>query len=694
MSTNVVVTGADEEAVADAAAGLADAAPEFVVQTTDPSSPVPDDVDCVVRVVADDEAPEPTPEWAATVPVVAFGPTDAGTARAVFRTWGCEYVQRAGESGFAVLADRVAAVAAGRVGNADGFEATARSDAAPLSNPGTRHRRLVTRLQAISRDLMQAPSRESVAGVVVRGVETLLGHDLNVVRLYDPEAQVLEPVAVSDAVAERMSERPVYGLDDGHAGRVFASGEPAVYDDVRTAEDGHEREPVRSAMYFPVGVHGTLSVGSDEVGAFDAVDRQIAALLATNAAAACNRARREQEVRETRERIATILERIEGLVQDTVEVLVEARTREEVERDVCAQFVAADPYVFAWLSRPDVREETLVAREWAGIDDLDVAEEAVPIAGDGPGAAAFSSGDSQVVDLAAVDDDAEEWLGAAREAGVRSAMAIPLEYTDASYGVLYVCADRTDAFDEREQVVLESLGRAVANAVNAIESGRILSANRVVELEFTVDDRDLLFGRLSDATGARVASAGTVSQEDGSLRVYLTTTGAAGDAVQEALEADPAVAAVTRVAEHDGESLFDVTVTESLVATLVDHGAVPKRIESERGVVRYAVELPYETEAREVFGLVADRYDNTDLVGYHEHERPVRTQQEFRAALAERFTDRQETALRSAYLGGFFEWPREVDGDELARGMDISRPTYHQHLRAAQQKVFEELFDP
>jgi len=26
--------------------------------------------------------------------------------------------------------------------------------------------------------------------------------------------------------------------------------------------------------------------------------------------------------------------------------------------------------------------------------------------------------------------------------------------------------------------------------------------------------------------------------------------------------------------------------------------------------------------------------------------------------------------------------------------MDISRPTYHQHLRAAQQKVFQELFDP
>ena len=132
---------------------------------------------------------------------------------------------------------------------------------------------------------------------------------------------------------------------------------------------------------------------------------------------------------------------------------------------------------------------------------------------------------------------------------------------------------------------------------------------------------------------------------------------------------------------------------ESLLATLVDHGTVPREITAENGDARYTIELPYEGDAREVFSLVEDNYDGTDLVGYHEHERPVQTQQEFRASLSERFTDRQETALRTAYLGGFFNWPREVDGDALATAMDISRPTYHQHLRAAQQKVYEELFE-
>jgi PAS domain S-box-containing protein len=552
----------------------------------------------------------------------------------------------------------------------------------------------ITQLQQISRDLMQAPSRESVADVAASAVERVLGYSMAAVRLYDAETQQLHPVAVTDAVAERMGERPTYSIDEGNPGRVFASGEPAVYDDVRTAAGEADLGPVRAAMYIPIGVHGTLSIGAETVGAFDEVDRQVAALLATNAAAACNRARREQEVRQARERIETILDRIEGLVQDAVEVLVEARTREDVERGICEQLAAADPYVFAWLARPDIRLERLRAAEWAGDAAIDVDDHTVSLDSATTGAAVHRTGDSLVRTIDELEADGQEWVAQSSAAGVEAVMAIPLQYTDSSYGVLYVCADREDAFDRREQVVLDSIGRAVANAINAIESGRILSADQVIELEFTVHDDDLFFGRLSASTDGTVRTTGTVSQEDGGIRVYLSVAAADAEGLLETIQADEDVAAASLVADHEGEALFDVTLTGSLVEVLVDHGAVPTGIESENGVVRYTIELPYEAEARELFTIVEDRYDATDLVGYHEHERPVRTQQEFRAALAERFTDRQQTALQSAYLGGFFEWPREVDGDELADGMDISRPTYHQHLRAAQQKVFEELFDP
>ena len=552
-----------------------------------------------------------------------------------------------------------------------------------------RREQLLSSLQETSRSLMQAPSRAEVAQIVADATERVLGLDMATVRLYDAGEQVLRPTATTDAVRERLGERPVYGLDEGQAGRVFASGESAAYSDTHELDDGGQT--VGSGLYVPIGVHGTLSVLSTDPDAFDDIDRQVVALLATNAAAACNRAKREQEVRETRERIATILERINGLIQNTVEVLVEATTREAVEAGVCEQLAATAPYTFAWIGRPGVRGGDIEAREWAGDAPIKMDGVSLAMADDTPGTAALTDGTTErITDLGRVDD---EWAQSAHAAGVESLMAVPLSYTDSTYGVLYVCSDRADAFDDREQVVLEALGRAVANAINAIESGKILSADKVIELEFTVNDRDLLVSRVSGATDAKLTSAGVVTQDDGSLRLYLTADGGDSDDVLDALAGADSVRSVTRVAEYEGSALFDVTVGESLLATLVDHGAVPKGVSAENGVARYTIELPYEADAREVFSLVEDNYEGTDLVGYHEHERPVQTQQEFRAALSERFTDRQETALRTAYLGGFFEWPREVDGDELAGAMDISRPTYHQHLRAAQQKVYEELFE-
>ena len=558
-----------------------------------------------------------------------------------------------------------------------------------------RQQELLTRLQETSRSLMQAPSRETVARITTDAARRTLGFDMCVFRLYDPEQRQLVPVASTNATDEEMAERPIYGLNDGPVGEVFVSGEPAIYDDVREYDDEHDRSPVKSVMYFPIGVHGALSIGTTEKAAFDAVDEQIATLLATNAAAACNRAKREREVRDARERIATILERINGLVEDTIEVLVQATTREEVEQGVCEQLAAAEPYVYAWTARPDVRGGALSASEWAGDAAIDVGSATLEPDADGPGMAAFTDGTSQVVDRddLAATASAQPWLADARAAGVESIMAVPLSYRGGSYGVLLVCSDRSDAFDDRERVVLEALGRAVANAINTVESGRILEADTVIELSVSIDGGNLLLGRVSAATGAELASAGTMTQDDGALRLFLTASGADADAVADALAADDAVDTRALVAELEGESLFDVSVDAPLIATLVDHGAVPKAIAATDGVTRLTVELPNETAAREAFAIVEDQYANAELVGYHERERPVQTQQEFRAALSDRFTDRQETALRTAYLGGFFDSPRSIDGDELASGMDISRPTYHQHLRAAQRKVFEELFE-
>jgi predicted DNA binding protein/PAS domain-containing protein len=548
------------------------------------------------------------------------------------------------------------------------------------------HRKRLSGLLETTRSLMQARSREEVAELVASAAGDVLGFDINVVRLYDADTGTLRPAATTAATDSYLGERPVYDVGEGIPGEVFATGESRIVEDVTDVDDGDE---IRSAMYYPMGVHGTISVGSTDEAAFEETDERVLALLATAAAAACIRAKRESEVREAREHVETVLDRVNGLIENTVEVLVGATTREELEAGVVAELAAAEPHTFAWIGRPDVPGETLSPADWAGEAPVPT-DVAFDLDGSNAVARALDEGIPRVV--AAGEEGAAD-LGCRDDRGTGTAIVVPLSYKETTYGVLAVFAADPNAFDEREQVVLSALGRAVANATNAIERGRILDADEVIELEFAVDSPDLLFGELSRRGNCTVEVADTDYRSDGNIRLYLTADAADGEGLAAAASESEAVSEARLITDNDAGCLLEVTVEESLVGQLSERGAVVREVVAEGGTTRVTVELPYEAEARDLFEMVDDRYAGTDLVGYHEHERPVETRQEFRSALADRFTDRQETALRTAYLGGFFDWPRGIDGNELADAMDISRPTYHQHLRAAQRKVLEELFE-
>jgi predicted DNA binding protein len=94
-------------------------------------------------------------------------------------------------------------------------------------------------------------------------------------------------------------------------------------------------------------------------------------------------------------------------------------------------------------------------------------------------------------------------------------------------------------------------------------------------------------------------------------------------------------------------------------------------------------EFPPEAQPRAVVAAIEEELSGADLTAYRERERPVGTRQDVRARIDDRLTDRQATALRTAIVGGLFEWLRETTGENPAETMGIGRSTSHQHLRAA-----------
>jgi predicted DNA binding protein len=61
--------------------------------------------------------------------------------------------------------------------------------------------------------------------------------------------------------------------------------------------------------------------------------------------------------------------------------------------------------------------------------------------------------------------------------------------------------------------------------------------------------------------------------------------------------------------------------------------------------------------------------------------------------MTDRLTDKQQEVLRMAYLSGYFSWPRRSTAEECADALGIAQPTFSQHVRAAQEKVIDRLFE-
>lgn len=226
-------------------------------------------------------------------------------------------------------------------------------------------------------------------------------------------------------------------------------------------------------------------------------------------------------------------------------------------------------------------------------------------------------------------------------------------------------------------------------------TGEVQPAETSVELEFRLDDRALFFVRASAEAGCRVSLADMIHRTDGRLLEYFSVEGAAPDDVLAAAAAAPSIDDARLVRDADGGALYEFVVSGPCVgATLADAGAVVRAVTAEDGVGLVVADVPPHADATDVIRTVEDRHDG-ELVARRERDRsaPEFTAREFRARLAERLTDRQLETLRTAFASGYFAWPRERTAAECAAVLDITQPTFNQHLRAGQAKLIEALLD-
>lgn len=144
----------------------------------------------------------------------------------------------------------------------------------------------------------------------------------------------------------------------------------------------------------------------------------------------------------------------------------------------------------------------------------------------------------------------------------------------------------------------------------------------------------------------------------------------------------------------DGENVFEFTTTgASVPLTLLQRGAKVAAATAENGSAQFVAEVPPKSDVRSIVSAITEAHPTVGFVARREVDRSPRRERNPLDDLEEMLTDRQRSVVQAAYHSGFFEWPRGSTGEEIADSLGISPPTYHEHLRHAQQKVMTELLD-
>ncbi|MFB6102610.1 MAG: PAS domain S-box protein [Haloplanus sp.] len=559
-----------------------------------------------------------------------------------------------------------------------------------------RERRMAS-FNAATEDLTTADRPAAAARIAVEAATETL--DLATVGafLYDDDEGVLRPEVVDGRVPDALRNR-VVTPDGGPLWESFATGTV-----VTPSEAGSDPADLSDWRALALGNHGVLLVGApDSSLAPDTI--QAAHVLAATLEAALNhlRGQRRLAVQEERLRTQTAraerLDRIARLTQQVETAITDASDAAEVEHAVCDRLAGTGPYERAWIGGVEVGADRLTPRVVVGASTASVeAADLTTTAADPdlhPAVRAWRTEDVQAVDSLVADGATGDWRRHALAAGVQSICAVPLTYDGITHGVLTVAASEPNAFGDRSRDVLDQLGTSVGYALAAIERRRALESDETVELVFRGEDADahvdLPFVRAAREAGCRVRHERTVAR-DGGVSVFFTFEGEAADAAAVAARTLPGEVSV--VTDDPDSTLVESRTDTWFGSPLAEYGAILRRAAATPTETTIAVEVSAQADVRSFTDRLRELAPTLDLVAKRQHQRQERTPRELRNRVIERLTDRQHEALTTALDAGYFEWPRENDGRDVAERLGITQPTLNKHLRLAERKTFELLFD-
>lgn len=222
------------------------------------------------------------------------------------------------------------------------------------------------------------------------------------------------------------------------------------------------------------------------------------------------------------------------------------------------------------------------------------------------------------------------------------------------------------------------------------------TTDTATSIELQLRDLGCFFVGASAELDCRIELEHVVRRSDGRLLEYFTLEDADPDAVLALSDGADVIDDARLVNEGVDAGLFEFLVSGPCVTTtLADAGAIARSVCAKSGNGRVLADVPAHVETRGVVEGFREDYSGTDLLACRSADStiPIQTERGASTQLVGELTAKQLEVLRTAYRLGYFSWPRRTGAEECAAALGIAQPTFSQHLRVAQQKVFAGLFE-
>ena len=399
----------------------------------------------------------------------------------------------------------------------------------------------------------------------------------------------------------------------------------------------------------------------------------------------------ERRLQSQRDTLAT-LDDLNTALREITHHVIDALPQAEIETIVCEKLVETGHYSRVEFGTIQARGESFTARVSAGDrQQLDTESDTTEyLFGATAIREAAWTGRLQTTKRM-IENAAFDWrTDTDHTAASQSLAAVPISHDGTIYGLCLLYSDRPTAFDSDEREILAQLGELVGHAVDASERRQALMSDELIEIELRLPAYIPQSTPPPDDWQAEITH--TVESPEGGSIMFGTVASADRPVVETVFE--PLSTFRFSVLGQQGETCrFQLrTDRRCLIGRLATHGWSTESVTLANGDGYLTVRLPAGDSVREVVETVAERVPDVELLA--RRQRHASLPREYsQASQVDELTDRQRMVLETAHAAGYFEWPRDSSGEEVADTLGISPPTFHQHLRVGQQKLMDALFE-